>query len=47
VQVVRGGISLNGQPLNDGDGAAVSDEQDLSFAGYGSEGGEVLLFDLP
>src|SRR5258705_13007179 len=47
VQVVRGSIFLNGQPLSDGDGAGVSDEQELSFAGNGSEGGEVLFFDLP
>jgi redox-sensitive bicupin YhaK (pirin superfamily) len=47
VQVVRGQASLNGQPLEEGDGAAVSDERELSVTGNGSHGGEVLLFDLP
>jgi redox-sensitive bicupin YhaK (pirin superfamily) len=46
VQVVRGGVSVNGQPLQEGDGAAVSDESELSVSG-GAAGGEVLLFDLP
>ena len=45
VQVVRGAVSLNGQPLQEGDGAAVSDEAELSVTG-GASGGEVLLFDL-
>jgi quercetin 2,3-dioxygenase len=47
VQVMRGQASLNGQPLHEGDGAAVTAERTLSIAGSGSEGGEVLLFDLP
>ena len=47
VQVVRGEASLNGQRLEEGDGAAVSDERDLSISGSGPRGGEVLLFDLP
>jgi quercetin 2,3-dioxygenase len=46
VQVVRGTVMLNGQPLREGDGAAVSDEPELAMAGDGPEGGEVLLFDL-
>jgi redox-sensitive bicupin YhaK (pirin superfamily) len=46
IQVVRGDIVLNGQELNEGDGAAVSDETALVFAGAGSTGGEFLLFDL-
>ena len=45
VQVVRGDVSLNGQPLREGDGAAMSDEPRVSLTG-GSAGGEVLLFDL-
>lgn len=45
VQVVRGSVVLNGQPLGEGDGAAVSDERVVEIAGDGS-GGEVLLFDL-
>ena len=46
VQVVRGEASLNGQPLQQGDGAAISDEARLSIEGSG-EGGEILVFDLP
>jgi len=45
IQVLRGNVSLNGQLLKEGDGAAVSDERELSFAGSGT-GGEILLFDL-
>jgi redox-sensitive bicupin YhaK (pirin superfamily) len=44
VQVARGGISLNGQPLGQGDGAAVSEEATLSIAATGEA--EILLFDL-
>ena len=47
VQVIRGAAALNGQPLEQGDGAAVSGEQELRVTGSGSGGGEVLLFDLP
>ena len=46
VQVVKGNVSLNGQRLDEGDGAAVSDERELSIIGM-KTGGEVLLFDLP
>jgi hypothetical protein len=46
VQVVKGNVSLNGQPLDEGDGAAVSDERELLVIGM-KAGGEVLLFDLP
>jgi redox-sensitive bicupin YhaK (pirin superfamily) len=45
VQVARGSVSMNGDALAEGDGAAVSDEQDLSFTG-GPDGGEFLFFDL-
>jgi redox-sensitive bicupin YhaK (pirin superfamily) len=45
VQVVRGAVALNGQPLGEGDGAAISDEPALSLSGA-DEGGEILLFDL-
>lgn len=45
VQVVRGSIVLNGQPLGEGDGAAVSDERAVQIAGDG-RGGEALIFDL-
>jgi redox-sensitive bicupin YhaK (pirin superfamily) len=46
VQIVRGDVVLNGQTLNEGDGAAVTEESKLAFAGAGPEGGEFLLFDL-
>lgn len=46
VQVARGSISLNGEVLEEGDGAACSDESDLTFAGRGVSGAEFLFFDL-
>jgi redox-sensitive bicupin YhaK (pirin superfamily) len=46
VQIVKGNVSINGQSLNEGDAAAVSDERELSFMGIQPAGGEVLLFDL-
>jgi redox-sensitive bicupin YhaK (pirin superfamily) len=46
VQMVKGDISLNGQTLTEGDGAAVSSEPGLSFTGSAPAGGEFLLFDL-
>jgi hypothetical protein len=45
VQVVRGTVSVNGQLLQEGDGAAISGEPALSVAGEHG-GGEILLFDL-
>jgi quercetin 2,3-dioxygenase len=47
VQVMRGEMTVNGQRLAEGDGAAVSDERELTVTGSGSRGGEILLFDLP
>ena len=47
IQVVRGNVAVNGYNLNEGDGAGISDEQELSLVGAESEGCEVLLFDLP
>jgi len=44
LQVARGAIEVNGQPLKQGDGAAVSKEQELKIVG--KEPSEVLLFDL-
>jgi redox-sensitive bicupin YhaK (pirin superfamily) len=44
VQVARGDVTLNGQPLEQSDGAAVSDESSLTIAGR--EASEILLFDL-
>jgi hypothetical protein len=43
LQVARGELALNGQSLKEGDGAAVTDERELSIAGRGTE---FLLFDL-
>jgi redox-sensitive bicupin YhaK (pirin superfamily) len=45
IQIASGNVSLNGEALAEGDGAAVSTEQDLSFTG-GPGGAEFLLFDL-
>jgi len=44
VHVVRGGVSLNGTPLADGDGARVRGERQLVFDR--GRGAEVLVFDL-
>ena len=44
LQVARGGVTLNGEVLNQGDGAAVSSEETISVRGL--EKAEVLLFDL-
>src|SRR5262245_18962827 len=46
VQVLRGKVSLNRSPLKEGDGAALSAEQEVRLTGDAPEGGEVLLFDL-
>ena len=47
VQVAKGSVTLNGKILNQGDGAAISDEQQISLTGN-TQGkkAEVLLFDL-
>jgi len=42
VQVARGSVTVNGQPLTAGDGAAIEAEAGVTIAGNG----EVLLFDL-
>ena len=44
LQVVKGGVSLNGHGLKAGDGAAVSNEESLTITA--DEESEVLLFDL-
>jgi redox-sensitive bicupin YhaK (pirin superfamily) len=44
LQVLRGAVALNGQPLSAGDGAAVSAEERLEITGRGDA--EVMLFDL-
>jgi len=46
MQVARGNVLLNGQNLGEGDGAAISEERELSLAGDGSDSAEFLLFDL-
>jgi hypothetical protein len=45
LQVARGKITVNGQELQAGDGAAISAEPKLQLAGVG-DSSEVLLFDL-
>jgi redox-sensitive bicupin YhaK (pirin superfamily) len=44
VQVARGGVEVNGQTLNQGDGAAISNETQVKLVGL--EPSEILLFDL-
>jgi hypothetical protein len=44
VQVTRGGVLLEGEPLGAGDGAAVSDRAQIELEG--SKACELLLFDL-
>lgn len=44
LQIARGAVALNGQSLNQGDGAAISDEQKLTI--QASAASEILLFDL-
>lgn len=46
VQVARGSLRLNGQELGEGDGAAIGEEREISIAGDGAGGAELLLFDL-
>jgi redox-sensitive bicupin YhaK (pirin superfamily) len=45
VQVARGGVILNGEKLEQGDGASVTTGGTLKFSG--GSAAEVLLFDLP
>jgi redox-sensitive bicupin YhaK (pirin superfamily) len=44
LQVLRGGVTLNGHALSAGDGAAVSEEDSLAVRAVDSS--EVMLFDL-
>ena len=44
VQVARGSVTLNGKKLDEGDGAAISDEKTVELKG--EKEAEVLLFDL-
>jgi quercetin 2,3-dioxygenase len=45
VQVAKGSVTLNGQALAEGDGAAISNERALELKGV--KDAEVLVFDLP
>ncbi|HQR04167.1 MAG: pirin family protein [Proteobacteria bacterium] len=49
VQVARGALTVNGQPLMQGDGARIADEPRLTLRVSAEADGpaEVLLFDLP
>src|SRR3984885_9945418 len=44
VQVAKGQVKLNGTPLQEGDGAALSEEKSVELTGV--DNAEVLLFDL-
>jgi len=44
VQVARGSVTLNGQTLETGDGAAISEEHSIELTGV--QDAEVLVFDL-
>jgi hypothetical protein len=44
LQVAKGEVELNGKKLDQGDGAAITEEQNLTLKGV--QGSEVLLFDL-
>jgi quercetin 2,3-dioxygenase len=48
LQVVRGRVRIGDDALNEGDGVAISEEDEVSIAGVPGDGGhaEVLLFDL-
>ncbi len=47
LHVARGSVSVNGSPLAEGDGAALSDEGAIELSGQDKAGeAEVLLFDL-
>jgi redox-sensitive bicupin YhaK (pirin superfamily) len=47
VQVARGELTLNGQALREGDGAAVEGETSLALQGATDGVAEALIFDLP
>jgi redox-sensitive bicupin YhaK (pirin superfamily) len=47
IQVARGSVTLNGKTLSAGDGAAISDERQITVTGNTKgKRAEVLLFDL-
>lgn len=45
LQIIRGGLTVQGQELKTGDGAALTDESKLAITS--KEDSEFLLFDLP
>jgi redox-sensitive bicupin YhaK (pirin superfamily) len=47
VQVARGSITLNGQTLREGDGAAIEGESTVVLEGVDDAPAEALVFDLP
>ncbi|HEV2911667.1 MAG TPA: pirin family protein [Pyrinomonadaceae bacterium] len=46
LQVARGAVTAGGHQLNQGDGAAISEEDSLKIVGGNGESSEILLFDL-
>jgi redox-sensitive bicupin YhaK (pirin superfamily) len=46
VQVVRGAVAVNGEPVRAGDGVAAENEPALAVTAQ-ADGSEILLFDLP
>ena len=46
IQIAKGSVTLNGQALNAGDGAAITAESKLDIHSTGEERAEFLLFDL-
>lgn len=46
LQVAQGNLVLNGVPMKEGDGAAVSEERVLEIQGAGQNGAEFILIDL-
>ena len=46
IQVARGGVSVDGEALTQGDGVGLSEEREVTIAASGEEEAEVLLFDL-
>ena len=46
VQVARGSVTVNGEPLGAGDGAAISETTAVEIAATGTDDAEFVLFDL-
>ncbi len=46
VHVAKGGVSLNGLALSEGDGAFISDEREISIVADDSLGAELILIEL-